>query len=339
MKNKLPPCFAFKNTGKHPRKDEIKKRFNELDKSFKWEFSCIEWEFSCIEFWYGRKQTGFYITHSLLQDFGSTVVEITEDEFLAMTEPELTELPKVFAFKNDPDSPNHELLKERFNSLDDNKGNHVNLVLNYYYGILEDGTINSDVTLWSFGKGVVEITEQQFLDLTEPKPELTKLPDNFYFQYVDEKDREVLKERFDKLTKVNLSFNGLDCYYGVVGKGCVVQYNKDSFPNSTEITQQDFIRLTEPKQSLAKIKYILKARHSDNQTDIIISSMGFKYPKDGTIVSYENLNGLYNSIIQLNTSIPGLTTSFSTVNIGCLHDVYLQDIKELLSVYKSNFMK
>lgn len=36
MKNKLPPCFAFKNSGKHPRKDEIKKRFNELDTPFKW---------------------------------------------------------------------------------------------------------------------------------------------------------------------------------------------------------------------------------------------------------------------------------------------------------------
>jgi hypothetical protein len=236
MNNKLPPCFAFKNSGKHPRKDEIKKRFNELHVSY-------EWSLSNTNYYYGRLSDGVFFTYSNIYVFGSTVVEITEDDFLDMTEPELTELPKVFAFKNDPDSPNHDLLVERFNS----PVNPIqyDLVRKDYYGRHENGCVTYNYRLEDFGDSVVEITEQQFLDLTEPK--LTKLPDNFYFQYVDEKDREVLKEMFGKITKYGMAcFNCINNYCGIVDDYRWCFEHKKDFHNSTEITQADFIRLTEP---------------------------------------------------------------------------------------------
>jgi hypothetical protein len=163
MKNKLPPCFAFRNSGKHPRKDEIKKRFNEL--------AGKEFSFNNEDVYYGRNSGGFYDWFRYISNFGSTVVEITEDDFLAMTE-----------------------------------------------------------------------------------PELTKLPDNFYFQYVDEKDREVLRERFGRGYVFYTQF--LNHYYGVnngmdstaiMKDGMLVCVsNKFNFDGATEITQADFIRLTEP---------------------------------------------------------------------------------------------
>jgi hypothetical protein len=159
MKNKLPPCFAFKNSGKHPRKDEIRKRFNELA-----QFSDIDIRWNS---YYGRNSDGRLTFCKIISNFGSTVVEITEDDFLAMTE-----------------------------------------------------------------------------------PELTKLPDNFYFQYVDEKDREVLKERFNKITRGSWVFCRIDCYYGLCYKEDYCYTDKKYFHDSTEITQADFIRLTEPEKKV-----------------------------------------------------------------------------------------
>lgn len=168
------------------------------------------------------------------------------EEYAAMTEPELTELPKVFAFKNNPDSPNHDLLKERFNCL---IGKDFDMMCNYYYGRSSEG-----IYMWftekTLPKDVVELTEQQFLDLTEPKPELTKLPDNFYFQYVDEKDREVLIERFGKITGRDYYFFNLGYFYGIDTNGHAAFIDKIKFRNSTEITQADFIRLTEPEKKV-----------------------------------------------------------------------------------------
>ncbi len=233
--NKLPPCFAFKNTGKHPRKDEIKKRFNELDTPFKWGIHNTE-------DYYGRVDDCVFFVHNDIKDFGESVVEITEDDFLDMTEPELTELPKVFAFKNNPNSPNHDLLRGRFDGFFGTNG--LFLSSNNYYGRTDAGDVGCCPSLQNFGKDVVEITEQQFLDLTEPKPELTKLPDNFYFQYVDEKDREVLKERF----RYNYIFSNIGSYYGKNANLDFCRGDKDTVPeNSIEITQADFIRLTEPE--------------------------------------------------------------------------------------------
>jgi hypothetical protein len=240
MKNKLPPCFAFRNSGKHPRKDEIKKRFNEMAKNKSFNMTKCD-----ADIFYGCNNNGIFDWHHYLEFFGSTVVEITEDDFLAMTEPELTELPKVFAFMNNPDSPNNELLIERFNSFTE----HIkyDLVRNDYYGRHENGCVTFNYRLEDFGKGVIEITEQQFLDLTEPKPELTELPDNFYFQYVDEKDREVLKERFGR----GSDFCCPNGYYGKLKGSSIFQsLRESSFEGATKITQADFIRLTEPEKKV-----------------------------------------------------------------------------------------
>jgi hypothetical protein len=158
MTNKLPPCFAFRYTGKHQFKGEIERRFIEI-KGYKYK------EFH-PEVFYGKKENGGVDWYNDKKYFGSTVVEITEDDFLAMTE-----------------------------------------------------------------------------------PELTKLPDNFYFQYVDEKDREVLKERFGGGYEFNEEFIG--DYYGKNGMQVVNENDKKYFPtDSTEITQADFIRLTEPEKKV-----------------------------------------------------------------------------------------
>ena len=158
MKNKLPPCFAFKNTGNHPRKDEIRERFNELVSK--------EFSFNNEGVYYGRNSGGFYDWFIYISNFGSTVVEITEDDFLAMTE-----------------------------------------------------------------------------------PELTKLPDNFYFQYVDEKDREALKERFNKIARSEYEFNAPNGFYGIMCNCHWYRGDRDAF-HSTEISQADFIRLTEPEKKV-----------------------------------------------------------------------------------------
>jgi hypothetical protein len=92
MKNKLPPCFAFKNSGKHPRKDEIKKRFNEM-RNYDTDF------YECA--FYGGKD-GYYDWHFALRYFGDDVVEITENDFLAMTEPEKKVEPEIVT---EPDFP------------------------------------------------------------------------------------------------------------------------------------------------------------------------------------------------------------------------------------------
>ncbi len=150
---KLPPCFAFKNSGKHPRKEEIKKRFNEL--------SGADLNYNLHDCYYVLKENRSVCVFGDIKNFGSTVVEITEDDFLDMTEPELTELP-----------------------------------------------------------------------------------DNFYFQYVDEKDREVLKKRF----RYNYIFSNIGSYYGKNANLDFCRGDKDTVPeNSIEITQADFIRLTEPE--------------------------------------------------------------------------------------------
>jgi hypothetical protein len=192
MKNKLPPCFAFRNSGKHPRKDEIKKRFNELDTPSKWGFGYAE-------IWYGRNESGNYTCNFDSQLFGSTVVEITEDDFLAMTEPELTELPKVFAFKNDPDSPNHDLLVERFNS----PVNPIqyDLVRKDYYGRHENGCVTYNYRLEDFGDSVVEITEQQFLDLTEPEKKVEPESDFPYKGDIKDFPKEVVEWMLDNQVK------------------------------------------------------------------------------------------------------------------------------------------
>ena len=238
MKNKLPPCFAIKNTGKHPRKEEIKKRFNEMSgRTF------LITNIGVGDF-YGCNNNGIFDWHHYIELFGSTVVEITEDDFLDMTEPELTELPKVFAFKNNPDSPNHDLLKERFNCL---IGKDFDMMCNYYYGRSSEG-----IYMWftekTLPKDVVELTEQQFLDLTERKTQLTKLPHNFYFQYVDEKDREVLKDRFNR--GCEFYKHCIDLYYGVKNNVTIQGTDKLDLRDSTEITQADFIRLTEPEKKV-----------------------------------------------------------------------------------------
>jgi hypothetical protein len=96
MKNKLPPCFAFKNTGKHPRKDEIKNRFNDM--------AAMHLKYNNITDYYGRDDNGYFYCYNTLKHFGSTVVEITEDDFLAMTEPEKKVEPEIvadFPYKGD----------------------------------------------------------------------------------------------------------------------------------------------------------------------------------------------------------------------------------------------
>jgi hypothetical protein len=83
---KLPPCFAFKNSGKHPRKDEIKKRFNELHERNQFSFSYKGF------YGYDRKQCWY---EDLIDGFPGDVVKITEDDFLAMTEPEKKVEPEI----------------------------------------------------------------------------------------------------------------------------------------------------------------------------------------------------------------------------------------------------
>lgn len=237
MKNKLPPCFAFKNTGKHPRKDEIKKRFNELDETY-------NWELCDIDNYYGRNNAGNYIRHKDIDFFGSTVVEITEDDFLAMTEPELTELPKNFAFKYTGKHQFKGEIERRFIEIKGYK--YPEFHPEMFYGRKENGDVDWYNSERYFGKDVVEITEQQFLDLT--KPELTKLPDNFYFQYVDESQRRLLIERFGQ--GYQFYDECINNFYGIKDGFAIQGSNNSKIENCTEITQADFIRLTEPEKKV-----------------------------------------------------------------------------------------
>lgn len=79
MKNKLPSCYAFKNTRTHPKKELIKARFNKM--------YGVNYSFNGPRY-YGTMSEGNVDFGDILEDFGKGVTEITEDDFLASTEPE-----------------------------------------------------------------------------------------------------------------------------------------------------------------------------------------------------------------------------------------------------------
>lgn len=94
--DKLPEVFCFLNTNNHPQQDLIRDRFNSPHDNGELEMN--------LSHYYGRDENGMINYFTNPQAFGDNVEVITQDDFLRMTEPDIT---PVMVLKEQVNHPQH----------------------------------------------------------------------------------------------------------------------------------------------------------------------------------------------------------------------------------------
>lgn len=309
MNNKLPKCFAFKNTGTHPKREEIKCRYNKMFNN--------NIQYDLINYYYGRTENNHpeIFSESEINRFGSDVVEITEDQFLEMSEPNITEYEdNIKLFPKEVVEKMLEYQEKQGNKRD------ISVFERFPSANKIGGGFNWDKTEEGLNFWTKVIISGDF--------------GTFFERYPKSKEKKILGYKYKDFVK--------DKWIAAVLNH--ISYNKDNhLLNGTHfsIGSQVHNKLKEAGvlDTWCELVYeeenkIFTLRCKDGEFELEVSKRGIYYAPENKFLNVKTLNYICEQIVLTTGTSTEYHCYIKVIDLGCKKNVPIEDLKKVVNEYK-----